>query len=244
MISSSVKYLLLIFLFLSIYRPDNIFAKQTGKSFITIVNPVRIAPYTPNTRESIEAQYAEVRNKDLPATWLLSFDVINNKDALDAIEKFDNKQELGILMEVSSASAKAADVIYNQTDSWHRSNSIFLSGYKQEDRIKLIDSVFDEFKKKFGYYPASVGAWWIDSFSLEYMSKKYKVIGNLNVSDQMATDGYSLWGSYWSSPYYPSKINAAFPAGDKESKLNLVTLRWASRDPLNGYKSPDEREST
>ncbi|MBI4097965.1 MAG: hypothetical protein HY426_02905, partial [Candidatus Levybacteria bacterium] len=45
-------------------------------------------------------------------------------------------------------------------------------------------------------------------------------------------------------PYYPSKINAAFPAGDKESKLNLVTLRWASRDPLNGYKSPDEREST
>ena len=236
--------ILFFFLFSLFFYNKKAYAQKPKQSFITIVNPVRVSPYTINLKESIEAQYLEIKNRDFPATWLLSFDVLNNKDAAPSFRKFDNRQELGIFMEVSSISAKAAGVAYNKRDSWHRATSIFLPGYSQNERIKLIDSVFEKFKDEFGYYPASVGAWWIDSFSLDYMSRKYKVMANLNVSDQAGTDGYHVWGTYWSTPYYPSKINAAFPASSTENKLNIATLRWAHRDPLNGYISPDKREST
>lgn len=237
-----VKYFF-YFILLFLISSGKVFAEENNR-FITIINPVRIAPYTTNSSESIKAEYSEIKNKNLPATWLLSFDVLNNKDSVNSIKEFDKNQELGILMEISSHSARAASVSYNQTDSWHRSNSVFLTGYSQKDREKLIDIIFQKFNREFGYFPLSVGAWWIDSYSLKYMADKYGVIANLNVSDQLGTDGYTLQGTYYSSPYYPSNYNAAFPASSKENKLDLVTLRWASRDPLNGYRSPDDREVT
>lgn len=235
-----------ILIFIPFVIPQNniAFAQKTSNSFISIVNPVRISLYTKNSGKSIKAQYEQIKNRDLPATWLITFDVLTNEEALNSLKEFDRKQELGIFMEVSKASAKAANVMYNQTDSWHRSNSLFLSGYSQKDRIKFIDSAFLKFKEEFGYYPVSVGAWWIDSFSLDYMARKYKITANLNVSDQLGTDGYHVWGTYWSSPYYPRLNNAGMPANDSANKIDVVTLRWAPRDPLNGYKSPDEREST
>src|SRR3990172_211736 len=71
------------------------FAQENRNSFITIVNPVRISSYTVNSAESIEAQYSEVKKRNLPATWLLSYDVIENKDSVSSIKNFDEKQELG-----------------------------------------------------------------------------------------------------------------------------------------------------
>ena len=123
-----VKCLLLVLGLLFYLIPNNVFAQEKENNrYITIVNPVRIAPYTSNSAESIEAEYFEIKNKNFSATWLLSFDVLNNKDSLRSIKNFNKNQELGILMEVSSQSAKAASVTYNQSDSWHRSNSIFLT---------------------------------------------------------------------------------------------------------------------
>ncbi|TAL73455.1 MAG: hypothetical protein EPN88_04490, partial [Bacteroidetes bacterium] len=101
----------------------------------------------------------------------------------------------------------------------------------------MIDTVFDKFKKAFGFYPTSVGAWWNDSFSLGYMKDKYGITANLTCADQFETDGYHIWGQYWSAPFYPSKYHAGIPAKDLNSKLDLVTIQWAPREPLNGYNS-------
>jgi hypothetical protein len=101
----------------------------------------------------------------------------------------------------------------------------------------LIDAVFEKFKTVFGYYPTSVGSWWTDSYSLTYMQEKYPVTANLGCADQFATDGYQIWGQYWSTVYYPSKYHAAVPAVEESVKLDLVMLQWAPRDPLNGYDS-------
>lgn len=243
-VALAILYILIFFgLFPTVINLEAL-AQPSISSFFTVVNPVRVSFYTKDSAQSIKAQYFQVNSRNLPATWLLSYDVLNNKTSIEEIKKFDDKQELGLLFEINSNFANSSGVIYNQSDSWHRSNSIFLNGYSQEDRKKLIDTLFENFNNKFGYYPKSVGGWWIDAYSLNYMSNKYGVIANLNVADQAGTDGYHVWGTYWSTPYYPNKINALYPAKNTANKLDVVTLRWASRDPLNGYISPDDRETT
>lgn len=234
------RILFIISLTLSTYfSSGKAFAQDN--SFITIVNPVRISSYTKSYLESFRAEYKEIKNRNLSATWPVTYDVLLKQDLVKELEKMNNEQELGIFLEVTPELCKDAGVTYNQTDSWHRATSLFLSGYTQKDRKKLIDTVFAKFKQTFGYYPVSVGSWWTDSYSLSYMEKKYGITGTLNISDQYDLDGYALWGTWWSVPYYPSKINAALPAQSKDDKLDIVTFRWAARDPLNGYNNTNNK---
>lgn len=227
-----MKISFLCFFIVSIlfFSPTLIFAQ-----YVTIVNPIRISIYSTDPKASLAAQYREVQKRNLAATWLLNYDVISDPGVASIAKTMDQAQELGIFFEVTPKFASESAVLYNKTDSWHRAKSVFLSGYTQEDRRKLIDAAFKKFKEIFGFYPTSVGAWWIDSYSLDYMQHKYNVTGNLTVADQFATDGYELWGQYWSTPFYPSNIHAGIPAQTVSSKLDIVTLQWAARDPLNGY---------
>ncbi len=226
-------YFLLIIFYLF---PKAVFAQESNSSqFVTIVNPVRISAYTKDPRMNFAAQYSEIQKRNLAATWLLTYDVISDPGVVDIAKTFDKFQELGLFFEVTPIFSSDAGVKYNKTDSWHRANSIFLSGYIQEDRIKLIDKAFEKFKQIFGSYPTSVGAWWIDSYALEYMKAKYNITANLTVSDQFSTDSYQVWGQYFSTPYYPSKYHAGMPAVTLANKLDIVTIQWAPRDPLNGY---------
>lgn len=198
--------------------------------------------YTKDSAESISAQYFEINSRNLPASWLFTYDVLQNSKAVSVIKQMDSRQDLGIFLEVTPDFAKSSGIVYNKTDSWHRSSSVFLSGYSQRDRKKLIDTVFEKFKSHFGYFPKSVGAWWVDSFSLDYMKSRYGVTATLGCSDQFHTDGYSLWGQYWSIPFYPSKFHAGMPARNVQNKLDIVSFQWAARDPLNGYSG--ERASS
>lgn len=228
--------ILFIFFLSLLFNSNSVYAKNN--QFLTIVNPVRVSTYNPNPKLSLEAQYQQIKVRNLKATWLVTNDVLEREDLTRTFKSMDKNQELGIFMEISENFAREAGVDYNKTDSWHRSTSIFLSGYSQEDRKKLINTVFLNFKEKFGFFPNSVGAWWIDAYSLEYMQNKYKITANLTVSDQFLTDGYQVWGQYWSVPFYPNKYHAAAPANSLENKLDIVTFQWAHRDPLNGYISP------
>lgn len=232
---SSIK---VFFIILSVFflAPSKILAESPSvNQFVTIVNPVRISSYTLDPKASLAAEYQEVKKRELSATWLLTYDAISDKGAYYIISGMDQFQELGIFLEVTPNLAKDANVIYNKTDSWHRANAVFLSGYTQEDRQKLIDAVFEKFKKNFGYYPVSVGAWWVDSYSLGYMKGKYDIVSDLTVTDQFATDGYQIWGQYWSTPFYPSNFHSGIPATSLSDKLDIVTIQWAARDPLSGY---------
>lgn len=232
-----LKFFLTLSLVFFILAP-NTFASEN--EFITIVNPVRIAPYTQNPKDSINTEYYEIKKRDLPASWLLTYDVLAKDDLMPLFTSMDTKQDLGIFLEVTPDLARAAGVKYNQTDSWYRANSIFLSGYSQGDRRNLIDAVFNKFRERFNSFPTSVGAWWVDSYSLGYMKKKYNIMANLGVADQFSTDGYQIWGQYFSVPFYPSKYHTSIPARTIETKLDITTLQWAPRDPVRGYGSGRE----
>ncbi len=228
------KIILLLFLFF-LFFPRIVSAQEATNSYVTIINPQRIAEYTKNPIDSFKAEYSEIKKRNLPATWPVTYDVLHNPEFVKELKAMDEGQEIGLFLEVTPKLTTDTGVIFNNSDSWHRATSLFLSGYTQKDREKLIDTYFEKFKKEFGYYPKSVGAWWVDAYSLNYMQKKYNITGVVGMSDQYDLDGYSLWGTWWSVPYYPSKLNAALPAQNKNNKLNVVTFRWAPREPLNGY---------
>lgn len=227
----------ILIIFLSFYFILANTALASDEKFITIVNPVRISKYNSDPVLSLKNEYSIIFKNDLPATWLVTYDVLDDPKMIEVIKKFDRKQEIGIFLEVTSDFSKKSDIKYNDFGSWHHANSLFLSGYTQEERIILIDKVFEKYKGVFDKYPKSIGSWWTDGYSLSYIKDKYGIVANLVCSDQFSTDGYKIWGQPWQMPYYPSKNYSAVPASNVENKLDLVNIQWASRDPLNGYIS-------
>jgi len=224
---------------------SSVFA-QEKPTFVNIVNPVRGEEFWQKSTSPLEStakQYEFVKKNNLAASWLLRFDAISDPEIVKFFKNIDKNQELGIFMEVTPSLTQAAGVSYNQSQSWHFAESVFLAGYTQEAREKLIGAAFKKFKTEFGYYPKSVGAWWIDSYSLSHMSKNYGIVANLDVADQFSTDNYQVWGQYFGVPFYPSKKDASVPTKSPEAAISIVTIQWALRDPLNGY-GPGVQEST
>lgn len=210
-----------------------------NNSFVTIINPVRGGEFweksrTDNPLTTLQGEYQVISQNSLAATWLLRFDAMADDQVAILLED-KTHQELGLFLEVIPSLAKSAQVQYNNSPSWHFAESVLLTGYSPNQRQKLIDTQFNKFKEVFGYFPKTVGAWWIDAGSLVYMKDKYQITAALVVADQYTTDNYQVWGQYWGYPYYPSRANTQSPAQSADAKIGVVVMQWAARDPFNGY---------
>lgn len=200
--------------------------------YLNLVNPVRGRElWFDKNINSFDSQYSIVSKYNFSATWLLQYDVFSDKELMTKIRSTDQKQERGVFLEISKKLADEAGVVYPINTPWYSPKAVFLSGYSQSDRIKLINQLFRNFKTEFGNYPKSVGAWWIDSFSLNYLKEKYNIKAAMIVADQKTTDSYGVWGQWWSVPYYPSKANILTPATSLNDKQNVTIIQWAQRDP-------------
>lgn len=209
---------------------------QCKDRYLTIVNPVRgRSLWIDRDLTPLKKQYELIKKHHFPATWLLQFDVLQDSELFAEISKFDNKQEKGVFLEISQNYSEQARVIYPHGVAWFNPKAVFLSGYSQSERRRLIDKLFSEFKSKFGYFPKSVGAWWIDSYSLDYMKGKYNIKTAMIVADQKTTDNYGVWGQWWGGPFYPSKVNTLTPASSLSNKQDVVIIQWAQRDPTLAY---------
>ncbi len=246
--ASALKIALGLFSCFFLLRTD---VHSQGPAFVTVVHPVRGNDFWGDKSGSplagVKFQKELVEKEKLAATWLLRSDALEDEKMVDFFRQpffEENHQEKGIFLEVMPGLARKAGVIYPTGGVfWHDANKIFLSGYRTEERKKLIDTVFDEFRSAFGRYPQSVGAWHVDAFSADYLKKKYGVKAVLICADQFSTDGYQIWGGWWGVPYYPSKVNILLPAQTKKNKLEVVVFWWAARDPRLGYGGSFE-EST
>lgn len=237
----------IIFAFLGFFiflLPTQVSASDIQKNlncpnrFLTLVNPVRSRQlWIDKSLQPINDQYKLVSEKNFSATWLLQNDVLFDAELLITLKGFDKKQEFGLLLEISDQLATDARVVYPPFVPWYNPKAVFLSGYTQSERRLLIDRMFNNFSQTFGYYPKSVGAWWIDSYSFQYMKDKYQIKSAMIVADQRNTDNYGVWGQWWSVPYYPSKANILTPASSVKDKQPIVVLQWAQRDPVLAYGS-------
>ncbi len=225
----------IIILVLSLLNTSHVWAKgekDCDNRFVTLVNPVRSRDlWTDKSLNPLKEQYSLIKRHGFSATWLMQYDVLTDQELLDEINEFDSNQEKGVFLEISPILAEQARVIYPYDAAWFDPNAVFLSGYTQSERRKLIDEFFEKFKSVFGYYPKSVGAWWIDSYSLNYMRNKYDIAAALIVADQKITDNYGVWGAWWGMPYYPSKANILTPTSSLLNKQDVLIIQWAQRDP-------------
>ncbi len=232
----SFLFVFCLFLLLSSKSLASNINTNCGDRYLTLVNPIRGRElWSDKSLKPLKDQYAAVSSYGLPATWLVQYDVLTDEELKNYLKQFNNQQELGLFLEVSKMLAGQAKVIYPYDATWYSPRSVFLSAYSQSERKTLIDTLFNKFKMQFGYYPKSVGAWWIDSYSLNYIKQKYHIKTAMIVADQQTTDNYGVWGQWWGVPYYPSKANLLTPASNLKNKQDVVIIQWAQREPDLAY---------
>lgn len=230
--------LVLIF---SIFTAQHVDAKQVeeGLPVVSVINEIRGPQLGLEGRdllESLRGQWMATKEAEVPATWLWQYSALEDKKLIDFAKREMSSQEYGIFLEIDRNFAEKAGVRYRGKGAWYFSDGLFLVSYEPSDRLKLIDKAFEKFRDEFGYYPKTVGAWWVGADTISYMQKKYSITAVLQCADQFNTDKYSIWGTPWSIPYLPSSRNAAIPANNYSDRISdVVILQWATRDPVSGY---------
>jgi len=180
-----------------------------------------------------------IKQYNFKATFLLQYDALIDPRYQKLMKELPaDKFEVGAWLEIPQPLVEKSGLKWRGRYPWDWHADVgFSTGYTPEEREKLIDTYMEDFKKIFGSYPKSVGSWFIDAHSLKYMHGKYGIVASCNCKDQVGTDGYTLWGGYWSGGYYPSLVNAYMPAQNPENQIPVPIFRMLGSDPIHQYDS-------
>jgi len=235
-----------IYLLCSFNATDNNFKKDKVRpKIINIVNFIRLLePRDPKITEDVLYQtvvkQVEIMKKyKLGGTFLLQYDALMDPRYQKLLKGLPSDSfEIGAWWEIPQPLVENAGLKWRGRYPWDwHANVGFTTGYTPEEREKLADVYMKDFKKIFGYYPKSIGSWFIDAHTLNYLYHKYKIVASCNCRDQIGTDGYTLWGGYWSQAYYPSKINSYMPAQNEKNQIPVPIFRMLGSDPIRQYDS-------
>lgn len=209
---------------------------------INIINFIRQTDYRVENSDSLLFEAVEkhielLDEYDFPGTFLFQYDALINPKYQELMKtRLSNNCEIGAWWEITQPHVEAAGIKWRGEHSWvSHANIAFTTGYTPQEREKLVDVYMAKFKEIYGYYPKSVGSWFVDSYTLEYMYNKYHIIASCNCKDQIGTDGYTLWGGYWNQAYYPSKLNAYMPAQHEANQIPVPIFRMLGSDPIYQY---------
>ncbi len=237
-----VKSVIFCFLILSSIACKSAEEKERSPRIINIINFIRQTDYRLENAdallfETVEKQIELVNKYDFPATFLFQYDaLINPKYQKLMKNKLDLRCEIGAWWEITQPHVEAAGIKWRGEHPWvSTANVAFTTGYTPAERERLVDVYMARFKEIYGYYPRSVGSWYIDSHTLAYMYDKYGIVASTNCKDQVGTDGYTLWGGYWNQAYYPSRKNAYMPAQSEQGQVPVPIFRMLGSDPMYQY---------
>lgn len=216
---------------------------KTKPKIINIVNFIRLLePRDPKITQDVlyetVVKQVEMMNKyHLGGTFLLQYDALMDSRYQQLLKGLPEESfEIGAWWEIPQPMVEKAGLKWRGRFPWDWHADVgFSTGYTPEEREKLADVYMADFKRIFGYYPKSVGSWFIDSHTLNYLYEKYHIVASSNCKDQVGTDGYTLWGGYWNQAYYPSKINSYMPAQNEANQLPVPVFRMLGSDPIRQY---------
>ncbi len=216
---------------------------SNGPKVVNIINFIRLLePRDANITEdvlyqTVVKQTEIMREYELGGTFLLQYDALLDSRYQKLLKSLPaDSYEIGAWWEVPQPLVENAGMEWRGRYPWDWHADVgFSTGYTPEEREKLVDVYMADFKEIFGYYPKSVGSWFIDAHTLNYLYEKYGIIASCNCKDQIGTDGYNLWGGYWNQAYYPSKKNAYMPAQNEENQIPVPIFRMLGSDPVRQY---------
>ena len=214
-------------------------ARADGPRIVTIYNFIRNSDYrVPRSEEVLyEATRQEIqlmKQAGLPATWALQYDALIQPRYQKLLkEQLGTNDEIAAWWEIPRPLAEKAGLNWRGQHEWDPAANVgFAPGYTPEERRKLVDAYMAEFKAVFGYYPRTVGSWFIDEVTLAHMVERYGIVASCNCKDQVGTDGYTLWGGYWNQAYYPSRLNSYMPAQTRSAQIDVPIFRMLGSDPI------------
>jgi hypothetical protein len=237
--------------FASNFLTHNMDRKDASMRCINVINFIRaVEPReTMDLILPVQKQMEVILEHRLPATWLLQFDALVSGPFVAFLkEHMAKNHEVGFWFEMNEMHCKAADVEWRGRPGfeWDSHPSVaFTIGYTPAERIKLVDAAMKQFRATFGKYPCSVASWNLDAISIAHLSDTYGVDAFAVCRDQIATDGFTIWGAPIAG-YYPSKVNCWSPALDRSEQIHTPIFRMLGQDPVyyyqRQYTTPDGRK--
>ena len=224
--------------------------KEGAVRCINVINFIRgVEPRSPiDLLLPVQKQMELLLSHQLPTTWLLQYDALVSGKFVDYLKSnMAKNHEVGFWLEMNELHVKAAGVEWRGRPGleWDSHPPVaFTIGYTPEERIKLADAAMSKFKSIWGFHPSSVASWNLDSITCAYLVEKYQVDAFAVCRDQLATDGFTIWGAPIAG-YYPSRKNCWSPALNVSEQIHAPIFRMLGQDPVyyyeRGFKLPDGR---
>ena len=207
-----------------------------NRQIVNIINFIRaVEPREQvDLAEPVLEQIKLMKKHNLRGTFLLQYDALIMPEYSELLRGLDPEQfEIGVWHEIVQPMAEKAGLMWRGRFPWDwHAHCGFSVGYTKEEREKLIDVLFEDFKEIMGYYPKSFGSWLFDSHTIRYAHDKYGLDAICNCKEQYGTDGYTLWGGYYGQGYYPSRRNVFLPSQSEENQLSVPVFRMLGCDQV------------
>lgn len=116
--------------------------------------------------------------------------------------------------------------------------------FSYEDKVSIVNDVFEKFYEKFGFYPESTGSYYLDAELINYIKKKYpSVKAAVATCFEEGPKAYHTCNNSWYTlmdggpwaPWIPSKQNTHAPAANINEDSGIVAIPHLSRDLLACY---------
>ena len=197
--------------------------------------------FLPDDFDTLRRILILVKQYGFPGTYALKYDAFMEPRYQALLKEYlDEHDELGVWWEITEPLCRRAGVVFHDTrqevEYDDRVDSAYSLGYSPEDRKRIVDAYMADFYAVFGRYPTNIGAWVLDSVTIGYAREKYGVQAACICRDQIACDGFTLWGGWPNGVYFPSRDNAFIPASTEEKQMDIPVFRLLGPDPIYNFE--------
>ncbi|MBS1875798.1 MAG: hypothetical protein JSU00_21465 [Acidobacteria bacterium] len=188
--------------------------------------------------EPVREQMALIRAHRFPATWLLQYDALVEGPFVEFLRsQAPPEHEMGVWFEMNRRICDDAGIAWRGRPDWEWDYHVPVAypiGYTPDERRRLADTAMATFQRVFGRPAKSVASWNLDAITCAHLADHHHVDAFANCRDQLATDGFTIWGSPIAA-YYPSRRNAWSPAVDAKNQIPTPMFRLLGQDPVYYY---------